>query len=125
MSDKEVIEAISKLQYHVSLLGQSIDYEKYPVEYLVISMNWDRDDLNKAHDIFEKWEKVIEQGHKISSAEFENDFSNELGISYQGVKSVILAFYRNGQWTDVCEAYVDSFGGSPALEYHSIMRRER
>ena len=125
MNNQEVVEAFEKLRYQVSLLGEAIDHESHPVESLVISMDWSRSDLNKAHDIFEKWEKQLEQGKVMSSAEFEADFNDELGISYQGVKSIILAFYRNGQWTDVCEAYVDSFGGSPALEYHSIMRRER
>ncbi len=61
----------------------------------------------------------------MQSFEFEKDFDDELGVSYQGLKSIISAFYRNGQWTNVCEAYVDSMGDSPPIEYRAIQRRER
>jgi hypothetical protein len=125
MTNDEMMEVIQKLLYQVSILGQTIDYEKYPVESLIMGMNWGREDLDKAHDIFERWDNRLEKGEKISSGEFEADFQRELNISYQGLKSIVLAFYRNSQWTNVCEAYVDSFGKSPSVEYHSIMRREK
>lgn len=125
MTMAEMEEIIEKLVYHVSLLGETIDYEKHPVEALILSMNWGRADIEKAHDIFERWDKRLENGEAMSTTEFELDFNRELGISYRGLKSVILAFYKNYQWTNVCEAYVDAFGTSPSVEYHSIMRRER
>lgn len=125
MTTEEMAEIIEKLVYHVSLLGETIDYEKYPVEALILSMKWDRADLNKAHDIFERWDHRLENGGEMKTGEFESDFNRELKISYQDLKSVILAFYKNHQWTNVCEAYVDAFGTSPSAEYHSIMRRER
>ncbi|WP_157081000.1 hypothetical protein [Novosphingobium naphthalenivorans] len=125
MTSEQISEAIKKLRYQVNILGQTIDYDRYPVESLIMSMDWGNEDLNKAHDIFERWDNKLESGETISSAQFENDFSSELGVSYQGLKSIILAFYKNGQWTNVCEAYVDSFGNTPAMEYHSIMRRAR
>lgn len=125
MTMTEMAKIIEKLAYHVSLLGQTIDYEKHPVEALILSNDWGQADIDKAHDIFEQWDKRLEQGGVMSTSEFESDFNRELGISYQGLKSIILAFYRNHQWTNVCEAYVDAFGSSPSLEYHSIMRRER
>ena len=118
-------DIIEKLVYHVSLLGETIDYEKYPVEALTLSMNWSRADLDRAHDIFERWDQRLENGGAMNTGEFESDFDRELGISYQRLKSIILAFHKNHQWTHVCEAYVDAFGTSPSVEYHSIMRRER
>lgn len=125
MNNDDIIRAIGKLQYKVSILSQAVDYEKHPVEALILENDWDRGDINKAHDIFERWEKKLDAGEKMSSFNFENEFDKELGVSYQGLKSIILSFYKNGQWTNVCEAYVDSFAGTPAMEYHSIMRRER
>ena len=125
MANSDIKDMVEKLQYQVSLLGQTIDHNNHPVEALVISMDWGKDDLNKAHDIFERWDKRLEKGEGMNSSEFEHEFSDNLGVSYQGLKSIVLAFYRNGQWTNVCEAYVDSFGKTPALEYHSIMRRQR
>jgi hypothetical protein len=125
MTIEEIYEIIKKLSYQISIVGQTIDYNKHPVEALVMEMDWGSDELDKAHDIFERWDKRLEEGEKISSAEFERDFHEALGVSYQGLKSIILAFYKNYQWPNVCEAYVDSFGESPAVEFHSIMRRER
>lgn len=125
MTNDEIIETLEKLRYQVSILGQTIDYNKHPVEALIMSMNWCVSDLNKAHDIFERWDGLLENGTEMNSGNFESAFNDELGISYQGLKSIILAFYENGQWTNVCEAYVDSFGAAPAVEYHTIMRRGR
>lgn len=125
MTNEEMVEILNKLTYHVSLLGATIDYDQHPIEALILSNNWSQEDINKAHDIFEKWDKLLENGGKMSTSAFERDFNHELGLSYQDLKSVILAFYRNHQWTNVCEAYVDAFGSTPSMEFHSIMRRER
>lgn len=125
MTNEEIAETVEKLKYHISILGQTIDHERHSVEALIIENDWSQTQLNKVHDLFEKWEKFLEAGQQMQQSSFEIDFNNELDISYQDLKSIILAFYRNSQWTNVCEAYVDSFGGSPPIEYHSIMRRNR
>jgi len=125
MTDDELRETIKKLQYQVSVLGQTIDYERHPVEALIMSMDWGPGEIDKAHDIFERWEARIDAGEKLSKHQFENDFEMALGLSYQGLKSVVIAFWENGQWTSVCEAYVDSFDGMAPIEYHRIARRER
>ncbi|WP_215765986.1 DUF1878 family protein [Gluconobacter cerinus] len=124
MTNDEIINTIKKLSYHVSILGDTIDIENNPIEHLIISKNWDESDLNEVYDIFEEWDKRIESGEKINKANFEHDFSSNLKISYQGLKTIVLAFYKSGQWTNVCEAYVDAFGDCPPTEYLSIMRRE-
>jgi len=121
----DVIKRLDRLEYQVSILGQAIDYERFPVEALILNMDWDRGDIDKVHDVFERWDSRLEKGETISRYEFEKDFEKAVGVGYQGLKSIITAFWENHQWTTVCEAYVDSFDGSPAVEYHRIMRRER
>ena len=125
MTNEETAAALVKLQYQMSVIADTIDYDDHPVELLILSMNWDRSDLNRAHDIFEKWDKVLQAGGSVDQHEFEHDFDRELGISYQGVKSVVRAFYKNDQWTDVIEAFVDGMGPHPSVEYLSIKRREK
>ena len=125
MTMAEMTEIIEKLVYQVKQLGTTIDYEKHPVEALILSNNWGPADLDKAHDIFERWDERLEKGEAMNTSEFEGEFNRELNISYQGLKSVILAFYKNHQWTNVCEAYVDAFGATPSSEYRSIARRVR
>lgn len=125
MTDHDLRQIVEKLQYQVSILGQTVDYESYPVQSLIMGMNWGPGDIDKAHDIFEDWDKRLEDGETMNSGAFEAAFDEALGVGYQGLKSIVVAFWENGQWTNVCEAYVDSFGNAPAVEYHRIMRRER
>lgn len=125
MDEHEIIKRLDKLQYQVETLGQTIDYERYPVEALILSKNWGPIELEKAHDIFEDWDKKIEGGGEMNSGSFEDDFAKSLSVNYQGLKSIILAFHRNSQWTNVCEAYVDSFGKTPSVEFFEIAHRNR
>lgn len=125
MNEESLTLQIEKLKYHVRLLADTVNYEEYPVEALVLQKDWSYEDLNRAHDIFEKWEKKLDQDEPMNQYQFEADFDEALGVNYQGLKSIVRAFYRNGQWVTVCEAYVDSMGAAPPIEYHSIMRRER
>lgn len=125
MTEPKIIQAIEKLRYHVKLLGDSIDFDKHPVEALILGKDWGPEDINQAHDIFEGWDKRLEQGDEMNSGSFEHEFNERLGVNYQGLKSIILAFYKNDQWTNVCEAYVDSFGKTPSVEFSTIARRER
>lgn len=125
MTNEELEKLLGKIQFQITTIGQAIDYERYPMEALVISMDWGREELNTAHDIFEKWEKILEEGKEMNSHAFEKDFADALNLNYQGLKPVVLSLYRNGQWTDVCEAYVDSFNGKASVEYREIMDRPR
>lgn len=125
MMHDDLNEEIKKLKYHISILAQTVDYQSYPVESLILSMDWTQDELNDAHDIFDKWDKVLRSGGKITPSEFEWDFKEKFNLSYQSVKSVVNAFYKNDQWTNVCEAFVDGMGPHPSVEYLGIANREK
>lgn len=125
MTDQDIRQIVEKLQYQVSILGQAIDYDSFPIQSLIMGMNWGPGDIDKAHDIFEDWDKRLENGESMNTSAFESAFEQALGVTYQGLKPIIVAFWENGQWTNVCEAYVDSFGKTPSVEYHRIARRER
>jgi hypothetical protein len=116
---------IKKLQYQVSILGQTIDDKKYPLQSLIIEKDWSEEDVDIVDDIFDEWDKRLQKNENFSSGEFEKNFSDRLNVTYQGLKSIILAFYKNDQWINVCEAYVDSFGDSASAEYNSIRNRKR
>jgi hypothetical protein len=125
MTNEEIAVLIAKMQYQISAIGRTVDHKQYPVESLIVEFDWGQAEISLAHDIFEKWDKKIEAGESLSTGRFEADFAKELNIGYQELKSVVNAFYKNGQWTGVCEAYVDAFGDNPSIEYSSIKRRER
>lgn len=123
MNIDEVIERLKKLEYQVSVLSGCIDYERYPVESLILDMNWDDSQLNKAHDIFQIYDEKLERKEEVDWTEFEHRLRDEFSIGYQTVKSIILAFYNNHQWVDVCYGYAMSFEPTTPIEFHSITRR--
>ena len=99
---------IDKIKFHIQMLGEVIDSIEHPIASLVISMDWDGDDLNRAHDVFEKYNNMLEAKEDINWSAFEMELRNTFSIGYQTVKSIILAFYRNHQWTEVCMLYAKS-----------------
>lgn len=121
MEDTDLITSrLEKLEFHVKLLAESLSHTDNPTASLVIDFDWSSQDLNCAHDIFEAFDKKIRDSEEINWYEFEARFAEKLNISYQGLKSVVLAFYSNGQWTEVCHAYASSFGESVSIELKGI-----
>ena len=102
---ESIISRLEKLEFHVKLLAESVNHSENPTASLVVDFDWSSQDLNCAHDIFEIFDTKMRTEEKINWYEFEKEFQDKLNISYQGLKSVVLAFFRNGQWTEVCHAY--------------------
>jgi len=123
MNIEEIIERLQKVEYQISILSECLDYERYPVQSLILSMNWDSKQLNKAHDIFQKYDEKLDKKEAINWHAFEHDLEEEFSIGYQTVKSIVLAFYNNHQWVDVCYGYAKSFEPTTPIEFHSITRR--
>ena len=110
---------IEKLKFQIQTIGETIDYEQYPLQDLIISFDWSREDLNRAHDIFEEYDKKLYKDKEFNSTEFEHKFRDDFEIGYQEVKSIINAFYRNGQWTNICMLYaLDNM----VVEFHDIQK---
>ena len=89
-------EQIEKIKYHIRLLAESLDAKSNPIASLVIERNWSDNDLERAHDIFEEYSNSLENDEPVNWHVFEKEFDTAFGIGYQGVKSIVLAFYRNG-----------------------------
>lgn len=115
-----IVARLEKLEFHVKLLAESLNHTENPIASLVVDFNWSSQDLDCAHDIFEMFDNKIREKSEINWHDLEREFSRKLNISYQGLKSVVLSFNRNGQWTEVCHAYAASFGDSVSLELKSI-----
>lgn len=115
----ELKKEIEKLKYQMQLVGNMIDSDIYPIESLILSFYWDNDDLNKAHDIFEKYDKKIEAKEEdINWVKFEKELEEQFSISYQEVKLIILAFYKNRQWSEVCYQYAKE---NSCIEFNGIV----
>lgn len=114
---------IKKLKYHITLLNNYSFHKMNPLDSLVISLNWSEEDLDKAHDIFEKYFFELKAKKEISClySLIEQDFEKDLNIGYQLVKTVILSFFRENLWTEVCIAFVKSQGENPPIEFSEII----
>lgn len=115
MSDYE------KIKYHLQLLAESLDARQTPIASLVISNDWSASDLDAAHDIFEIYDQKLEQKQSVNWHNFEREFHERFGLTYQGLKPVVLAFFRNDQWVSVCEAYA---GEHHCVEFSEIIARK-
>ena len=122
MNIEEIKNDIELLQYHVSLLIDCVDFDKNPIEKLILSMNWSERQINKAHDIFQKYDQLIDSNANIVWSKFEHELRDEFEIGYQTVKQIIIAFYKNHQWVDVCYKYAMSFEPNTPIEFHQITR---
>lgn len=125
MTETDIIRELRKLKYHIKILSQTIDSERFPVEALVLEMDWDEKQLDRAHDIFEEYNSKIEAKEQIAWPNFEMALKNEFNIGYQTVKSIVLAFYENDQWVEVCRGYAMSFEPNTPIEFHRITRSGR
>ncbi|ETF09812.1 hypothetical protein BJN42_10525 [Pseudomonas koreensis] len=123
MNLEDVIKDLEKIKYHVRILSDAIDYQSHPVEALILSMDWGEADIDRAHDIFEKYDNMLIAKQSVDWGEFESELEAEFKIGYQTVKRIVLAFFENHQWTDVCYGYAMSFEPTTPLEFHRITRR--
>lgn len=122
MNIEELKKEIGRLQYQVSLIVDTIDHQNYPVEYLILSLGWVEGDIDRVHDIFEKYDNKLEGREKVEWNDFEMELRKELDIGYQTVKSIIIAFHRNDQWSNVCYGYAMSREPSAPIEFFPITR---
>lgn len=115
----DIENEIEKIKFHINLIGETFDSTNNPIPALVIQMNWNASDLDSAHDVFEKYNNMLEAKEDVDWCDFEHELRDKFGIGYQTVKSIILAFFRNHQWTEVCTLYARAYKCS---EFHEITR---
>jgi len=122
---EDIVPELKKLRFHVEMLAGALDFDKNAFEYLVISNNWDQNDVSACHDIFEEYSKEIENSGGFDRDGFEMEFQRRLNVSDQEVKMIVVAFYRASLWWRVCVAYKNSYGNRPPMELWSIGADER
>ena len=96
---------IQKLEYQIKKLTYTVDHQKYPVEKLILEMDWSEKQFNEVNNIFEKYDNKLREGKEVEWTKFETAFKELFNICPETVKSIVEAFYRDGLWTNVCEKY--------------------
>ena len=120
---------INKLKFQLGILGQTIDFEKHAVASLVFEFDWNEEQLDAVYDCFEIADGMINEGSggllkegKLSHIAFEEMFRTKVPIGYQGLKAIVLSFYREDRYISVCTEYVKSHGDVVPVEYHRIQK---
>ena len=114
---------LEKIKYHIRLINDrlrlidseiDLDFHSDSIASLEIEMDWSEDDLNRAHDIFERYcgVKFRNYGYQLESA-----LRREFGIGAGSAKEIIVAFWRSDKWVDVCVEYAKA---NQCVEYHEI-----
>lgn len=116
---------IEKLKYHIRMIAESINREEHPIPLLVIEFDWDEKQLSKAHDIFEKYDRLLTEKMSPTWRDLEKDLKTEFNIGYQEVKSIVNAFYSNGQWGVVCHWFAKGQEPTCPVELKHILRAEK
>lgn len=114
-------DEINKIKFHIRMIGEAIDYQSNPIATLIIDLDWNEKDLDEAHDIFEKYNNMLNKKEEVCWTTFEHELSDRFKIGYQEVKRIILAFYRNHQWGQVCIGYAYA---KECAEFHEITKRD-
>ena len=116
---------LDKIKYHIRLINDrmrlidaeiDLDFHSDSIASLVIEMDWSEDDLNRAHDIFERYRDAQFRHH---GRELESALRREFGIDAGPAKLIIVAFWRGDTWVDVCTRYAKA---NPCAEFEEFLR---
>ena len=68
-------------------------------------MGWTEDTVNSIHSVFNDYSEKLTKGEEVSWNAFEHELRDRHTIGYQIVKQIVLEFYRNDEYLDVCRGY--------------------
>nr|WP_321319447.1 hypothetical protein [uncultured Campylobacter sp.] len=112
------------LEERVGLLEQVVLYD-CSVSKLALSCKFDSAKIESIYQIFKKYSSKCDEKIEFSYMEVEKDFG-KIGINYQLLKSVILAFGDANKYLDVIAQYLKSNKekmSGLSCEYHRLYDR--
>ncbi len=74
-------------------------------DYLKERFNWNDGIIKEVVNIFQKYHEKLSNSENPSLGNLEFDIKDMTGIGYQEFKDVILFFWENEQYRDVCIAF--------------------
>lgn len=91
------------------------------MERLKKEMGWNDSTEASIREIFEKYSAMISNGENISWVAFEHELRDKLTIGYQIVKQIVVSFFRNQEYLDVCRGYAAQHD---VLEFKEINKKQ-
>lgn len=91
------------------------------MERLKQELGWNEETINAIRSIFDDYSLKIINEEKISWNAFEHELRDKFTIGYQIVKQIVLSFYRNHEYVDVCKGYAAQHD---VIEFKEINREQ-
>ncbi|MCB9763907.1 MAG: hypothetical protein H6739_29320 [Alphaproteobacteria bacterium] len=110
-------EQLAKLQWQIQRLADVLPKDTAPVTKLAIQLGWGEEELNLCEETFDQFQHKFDNEGSISG--FEKSLKDRMGISYQTVKKIVLAFIAEGMYEDVCIEYAKQ---NDTLEMKRLLR---
>ena len=66
------------------------------------------EDLEDANIIFAKYNSLLDSDIEVSWYQFEQEIRAKFNIGYQTMRNIVLEFYRDNQWTELCIKYTQA-----------------
>ncbi len=101
---RELRDQNERLRYQIKLLGAMV-YARNPIAALVIERDWGEEHLRTAYRIFGDYASKTAGPKGVNWSRFEMDLCNDLGLRQQDIKSIVLAFFRHGEYVGLCRKY--------------------
>ncbi|MCV6608682.1 MAG: hypothetical protein OIF32_10745 [Campylobacterales bacterium] len=103
----ELKNELLKIKYHIRLLNKSIDREEYPLEALIVDMNWTENQFKACNKIFQKYDALVTKNGEVNSENFEFELKDQFDISKEKIRMVVNAFYKKDMWVGICFRYAE------------------
>ncbi len=103
----ELKNELLKIKYHIKLLSKTIDKEEYPIEAMIVDMNWNENQFQACNKIFEKYDSLVTKNGEANSQNFEFELRDQFGIEKVKIRKVVKAFYKKDMWVGICFRYAE------------------
>lgn len=104
-TDLQRLHYQKRIRFQLKTLAETIDEYKFPIEKLILRLDWDQQDLAWTENHFKTFDELLKNNLPLNWAAFEQGLVNHFGIGYDTVEEIVLAYSRTGRWSSVCAAY--------------------
>lgn len=97
-----------KIKYHIKLLNSAVDREKFPIESLIVDMNWSKNHFKACNKIFEKYDSLVTKNGQVNTENFEFELKDQFNADKVKIRKMVSAFHRADQWVGICFRYAEN-----------------
>ena len=109
-----------RLNFQFGLVVSNLDIDEHGTAIFFNENDWGEEEWDAIADVFDRYSNQLVNAETFTYSDIEKDLSDAVGLSYQGVKTLVSTYYREGRWTEVCYQYAKSLGDNPPIGMQKI-----